>query len=112
MVCVLGHVDPGEDEYQTALRETEEEAGLKADHLNVNTGFKKVLNYDVRGKPKKVVYWLAELKDPAISVTLSDEHIALEWAPLQDACALAKYPDIQEALKDADAYLNSTSSTK
>ncbi|XP_041360837.1 bis(5'-nucleosyl)-tetraphosphatase [asymmetrical]-like [Gigantopelta aegis] len=107
-----GHVDPGEDEYQTALRETEEEAGLKAGHLNVNHDFKKILNYDVRGKPKKVVYWLAELKDSDISVTLSDEHIAYKWVPLLDACALAKYADLQEVLKDADAYVNSTSSSK
>ena len=33
-----GHVDPGESDYQTALRETEEEAGLTEQALKIIPG--------------------------------------------------------------------------
>merc|ERR1712243_410538 len=47
-----GHVDPGEDDMTTALRETQEEAGLANDHFSIVDGFKKELRYEVRGRPK------------------------------------------------------------
>ena len=58
-IILLGHVDPGENDFQTALRETEEEAGLKEHQLKILTDFKKELNYEVSKKPKVVIYWLA-----------------------------------------------------
>lgn len=39
-----GHVDPGECESETALREVEEESGLKKADLKIISGFEKVLN--------------------------------------------------------------------
>ena len=38
-----GHVDPGESDMATALRETKEEAGFDANHLTVYQGFRKEL---------------------------------------------------------------------
>lgn len=100
-----GHVDPGEDDLTTALRETEEEAGLTAEHLRVIDGFEQQLHYEVRGKPKDVLYWLAELKDPETELTLSDEHQDYRWAGLEDACTLAQYKDMQDTLRAAQQYL-------
>lgn len=100
-----GHVDPGEDDLTTALRETEEEAGLTAEHLRVIDGFEQQLHYEVRGKPKEVLYWLAELKDPETELTLSDEHQDYRWARLEDACTLAQYKDMQDTLRAAQQYL-------
>jgi 8-oxo-dGTP pyrophosphatase MutT (NUDIX family) len=39
----VGHVDPGENDMETALRETEEEAGYTKDQLRV-TSFTKTLS--------------------------------------------------------------------
>ncbi|XP_029008011.1 bis(5'-nucleosyl)-tetraphosphatase [asymmetrical] [Betta splendens] len=100
-----GHVDPGEDDLTTALRETKEEAGLGAEDLQVVDGFIQELHYEVQGKPKEVLYWLAELRDPAIAVTLSDEHQDYRWAKLDEACALAQYKDLQETLRAAHRHL-------
>lgn len=98
-------MDPGEDDLTTALRETEEEAGLKAEKLRVMDGFLHELRYEVQGKPKEVVYWLAELQDPDTPVTLSDEHQDYRWVPLEEACTLAQFTDMQETLKAAQKYL-------
>ncbi|CAN9512436.1 unnamed protein product [Ophioblennius macclurei] len=104
-----GHVDPGEDDLTTALRETKEEAGLGTEHLSVMDGFLQELRYEVRGKPKEVLYWLAELKDPRTAVTLSDEHQDYRWARLEEACSLAGYKDLQETLRAAQRHLEAQS---
>ncbi|XP_036397052.1 bis(5'-nucleosyl)-tetraphosphatase [asymmetrical]-like [Megalops cyprinoides] len=100
-----GHVDPGEDDMTTALRETQEEAGLGGEQLRIVDGFLSELRYEVRGKGKVVLYWLAELKDPGTAVTLSEEHQDYRWAGLEEACALARYKDLQDALREAHRFL-------
>ncbi|XP_037303745.1 bis(5'-nucleosyl)-tetraphosphatase [asymmetrical] [Pungitius pungitius] len=100
-----GHVDPGEEDLITALRETEEEAGLGAEQLQVLDGFVQELRYEVRGRPKEVLYWLAELRDPGTAVTLSDEHQDYRWARMEEACTLAQYKDLQDTLRAAHRHL-------
>lgn len=41
---IIGHVDPGENESETALREVEEESGLTKNDLRIVLGFEKILN--------------------------------------------------------------------
>lgn len=98
-------MDPGEDDLTTALRETKEEAGLAAEHLHVIDDFVQQLRYEVRGKPKEVLYWLAELRDPETELTLSDEHQDYRWARLEEACSLAQYKEMQNTLRAAHRYL-------
>ncbi|XP_053557007.1 bis(5'-nucleosyl)-tetraphosphatase [asymmetrical] isoform X1 [Bombina bombina] len=100
-----GHVDPGEDDLTTALRETEEEAGLHANQFRIVDGFRKELNYKVNNKPKTVIYWLAELKDHNTRVKLSDEHQDYRWLQLQEACKYAGYQDLQDTLQEAYTFL-------
>ncbi|XP_044300012.1 bis(5'-nucleosyl)-tetraphosphatase [asymmetrical] isoform X2 [Varanus komodoensis] len=100
-----GHVDPGEDDLQTALRETQEEAGLEPSQFTIIDGFKKELNYVVKGKPKTVIYWLAEMKDHSTEIKLSPEHQAFRWLTLPEACRLSGYEDMQAALKEAHQFL-------
>ncbi len=55
-----GHMEPGEDEYATALREVREEVGVKPVLLE---GFRVEDAYPLPNKPgvtKKVVYFLGE----------------------------------------------------
>ncbi|XP_020904804.1 bis(5'-nucleosyl)-tetraphosphatase [asymmetrical] [Exaiptasia diaphana] len=98
-----GHVDPGESDYETALRETKEEAGFGEDDLNM-TSVKKTLHYEVRGRPKTVIYWLAELKDYKKSVKLSDEHQDYKWLTFESACNFI-HDNMRDALKDIDKEL-------
>ncbi|XP_074657968.1 bis(5'-nucleosyl)-tetraphosphatase [asymmetrical]-like isoform X2 [Tubulanus polymorphus] len=105
-----GHVDPGEDKLTTAIRETNEEAGLTRNQYQIIDGFQKTLRYAVNGRMKCVNYWLAELKQPRDQVQLSDEHQDYKWLVLSDALKLAEYPEMIEALNDANAFiLKSTS---
>lgn len=101
-----GHVDPGEtDEMVTALRETEEESGLKKSDLQIYNDSKHVLNYKVRGKPKTVIYWLAELINNSAQVKLSEEHQDFKWLELEEAYVYGNYDDMKEMLKHFDNYI-------
>ncbi|XP_065166816.1 bis(5'-nucleosyl)-tetraphosphatase [asymmetrical] [Atheta coriaria] len=100
-----GHVDPGETEWETALRETVEESGLVESDLKFYKDCKKVLNYPVNGKPKKVIYWLAELVNKNALVKLSDEHQAFEWLPFDKACEYGSFKDIVDTFKEFDTYI-------
>uniref|UniRef100_K7G0Q1 Bis(5'-nucleosyl)-tetraphosphatase [asymmetrical] n=1 Tax=Pelodiscus sinensis TaxID=13735 RepID=K7G0Q1_PELSI len=100
-----GHVDPGEDDLQTALRETQEEAGLNSNQFTLIEGFKKELQYIVRSKPKTVIYWLAEMNDYNTEIKLSDEHQAFRWLKLEEACRCARYKEMQAAFRDVHQFL-------
>ena len=99
-------MDAGESELDTAYRETAEEAGLVKHHLKLIDGFEKVLQYEARGKPKKVIYWLAQLCNPDTAVMISSEHQRFEWFPLDAAVQKAVYPDMQKLLYDADLFIH------
>ncbi len=100
-----GHVDPGESEFETALRETQEEAGFNREVLKLVDNFKVELKYSVQShqdgkvRPKMTTYWLAELIDPCVNqVRLSDEHQDFKWLPLQEAKDICGYEDFSLAL--------------
>ncbi|KAK2583886.1 hypothetical protein KPH14_001160 [Odynerus spinipes] len=101
-----GHVDPGESDIETALRETEEEAGFVKNDLKIFENAKVELKYNVNGIPKIVIYWLAELINPDKPVQMSSEHQAYKWLGLQEACSLAGFKDMQSALKQLNEYID------
>lgn len=86
-------MDPGEDEFTTALREMREETGYLPDDFHVYKEHMQELRYPVNGVDKRVVYWLAELNDPEKPVKLSEEHLDMAWAKYARAIELANYPD-------------------
>lgn len=96
-----GHVDPGEDEFTTALRETEEEAGYSAQDLIIYKEHQQIINYAVKGKPKRVVYWLAKL-DPYKEPKLSEEHIELAWDTYPEAIKRANFTEFNQMLSKFD----------
>ncbi|XP_011300057.1 bis(5'-nucleosyl)-tetraphosphatase [asymmetrical] [Fopius arisanus] len=100
-----GHVDDGESDMETALRETDEESGLKKEDIRIFENAKAELNYNVNKKPKTVVYWLAELIKEERDARLSSEHQDFGWFTLEDACKISHYPEMQEALRKFDKYI-------
>lgn len=103
-----GHVESGETEQEAALRETEEEAGISKDTLNIYEQFLAELNYEVRNRPKRVVYWLAELRNPDTKVKLSKEHQDMKWLGIKEALEIAKYEDLKQALSKADEFIRTS----
>ena len=108
-----GHVDPGESDYETALRETKEEAGFDAKAFRVISDFKCELNYKVNNRrdgkqrPKVVTYWVAEMINPNSEVTLSNEHQAFKWLPIKEAIELSGFEDFSKCLEDCESKINS-----
>ncbi|MBV96285.1 Bis(5'-nucleosyl)-tetraphosphatase [asymmetrical], partial [Eschrichtius robustus] len=103
-----GHVEPGESDLETALREAQEEAGIEAGQLTIIEGFRRELNYVAREKPKTVIYWLAEVKDYDVEVRLSHEHQAFRWLGLREACQLAQFKEMKAVLQEGHQFLCST----
>ncbi|MDQ1609243.1 MAG: 8-oxo-(d)GTP phosphatase [Microbacteriaceae bacterium] len=94
-----GKVDPGETLPQTAVREIEEETGLKV-ALGVPLG---VSDYPLAsGRNKIVHYWSAEVTDEAIAKSTflpNSEVAALEWVTIKKARSYLTYERDVEILE-------------
>jgi ADP-ribose pyrophosphatase YjhB (NUDIX family) len=102
-----GHMEEGETEIETALREIKEETNLK---VELDTEFRASEQYTLSEKPgvtKQVVYFLAKYKDSSPSITRPDEVKALKILKLEDAINTIEYDNKKEMLKKADSYLKS-----
>ncbi len=102
-----GHCDAGESYLQTALRELEEETGIRPDQIEIDQDFSFEICYPVRYyKPKvrnynkRVRYFLGILiTKPTICLT---EHIAahwIDWNPARKIQAKTIDPLIAEIAK-------------
>lgn len=93
-----GKVDPGESLPETAVREIEEETGLKI-RLGINLG---VQAYELpNGKPKEVHYWAAKVTDKTLKNSTfkpSEEVAKVDWLTPDEAEKLLSYPHDKEFL--------------
>ena len=99
-----GHMEPGETEEQTALREILEETGLRVQLLE---GFRAVTEYALpspQDTRKRVVFFLAEYKNQPVRIQES-ELAGFALAPFDEALALTEYADSRQILTDAHAFL-------
>jgi 8-oxo-dGTP pyrophosphatase MutT (NUDIX family) len=101
-----GHVEPGEDEFQTAVREAAEEVRIR--HFQVIPGFRTTVRYVfprthelVR---KEVVLFLASTEEEG--EPCKEEVKAMEWLPFQEALQRLTFPEQREALRQAEAWLS------
>ena len=102
-----GHIDDGETEIQTALRELEEETGIA--NANVIDGFRDTITYTFSGGQerigKEVIFFLATTKES--KVTLSHEHIDYSWLDFDSAFSRLTYDNARQVLRSAiDFYVN------
>ena len=81
-----GKLDEGESFEDAALREVEEETGLRC-RL---TRELPTVSYDVRGRRKEVRYWAMEIEDETPFVP-NDEVDQVRWVEPQEALALLSY---------------------
>ncbi len=91
-----GKLDSGESFEEAALREIAEETGLLARLVRELPA----VNYEVRGRPKVVRYWLMEVEsDPGF--VASDEVDELRWVEPGEASALLSYDRDRDVLMAA-----------
>src|SRR5690606_13086386 len=94
-----GKLDPGESMPQAAVRETQEETGLRV-ALGANLG--TVLYALPGGGEKTVQYWAAEVSEAAVhaSTFLPNREVeAIEWVPLEQARARLSYAADRDILE-------------
>jgi 8-oxo-dGTP diphosphatase len=81
-----GKLDPGESFEDAALREVEEETGVRARLVSELPE----THYEVNGRPKVVRYWLMEPEGDAAFVP-NDETDELRWVTPDEALSLLTY---------------------
>ena len=91
-----GKLDAGESFEEAALREIEEETGLRARLVRELPE----THYEVRGRPKVVRYWLMEPEYEA-PFEPNDETDALRWLSPDEAMALLSYDRDRDVLAAA-----------
>jgi bis(5'-nucleosidyl)-tetraphosphatase len=98
-----GHARPGEDEIETALRETEEETGLAPADLEVNRFFRRRIRYRVKAREKDVLYLLARAR--RAEVRLSPEHSEHAWLPLEALLDAVGHENLRQVVRDAAVFV-------
>jgi 8-oxo-dGTP diphosphatase len=82
-----GKLDPGETWEQAALREVEEETGLRC---TLAEPLEPTCYTDSKGRPKEVRYWRMEVVEDT-GFEVSGEVDELRWIPLDEAQALLSH---------------------
>lgn len=98
-----GHVEDGETEQETAIREIKEETNLD---VTINSDFRYVITYSpYEGAIKDVVYFLATTNSNNIKAQQS-EISEIKWFKYEDAISMITYEDDRKVLMKAIEYLN------
>lgn len=100
-----GHVEPGETESETALRELAEETGIT--DVRLRDGFRERITYShQRGErhiPKEVFFLLGTTTER--EVRLSHEHRAYAWPVWDRAAERLTYENGRRVLQRARAFI-------
>ncbi len=102
-----GHMEEGENESQTALREIYEETGL---HVQLISGFRMVIEYPLFQRPavkKKVVYFAAEYENQTIHYQ-RDELSGAYLMTYNEAMDIIQFENTRKVLHEADCFIRQT----
>ena len=101
--CPKGHVEAGESERQTALREVREETGLTG--IKLMDGFRESVEYSPKpGVKKQVVYFLGTTEQEKL-VRQEEEISEIIWVPLCRAADLVSFANDKRLLRHAQRRL-------
>jgi 8-oxo-dGTP pyrophosphatase MutT (NUDIX family) len=96
-----GHVEPGETEPETAVREVREETGILGEVLGKLGTIDFWFVADGRRVHKTVHHFLLVAADPVHGLELSDEDVEVSevaWVPIADLAARLAYTDERRLL--------------
>lgn len=109
-----GHFEPGESSIDTALRELEEETGIKKSELRIANNFRAYERFYFKignqGIYDTVILFLAETHKADVKI-LPREHSGYAWFTYHDALNVLgkKYADTRKVLKQAHDFIRSRS---
>ena len=101
-----GHVERGETEYETAVRELKEETNLEVRAID---GFRRQIEYRLpqkRDTMKRCVYFLGEYTEGEL-IRQEEEILDAVFVPFEQAIAMIPYANARAVLQEADAYIDS-----
>lgn len=99
-----GHMEAGETERETALRETWEETSV---HAEIVGDFRRDNTYTLRhGGMKRVTYFLARFADQTPAPNPGYEKLEILLLPFEKACSRLTYEPLRRFLKEADKYIH------
>lgn len=97
-----GHVEKGEKEKETAIREIYEETGLQ---VNLIDGFRATALYSPKeGIMKEVIFFLAKAQEQSVHIQL-DEVKDYKWASFQHTKQLLSYESSKEVLEQVYEFI-------
>lgn len=97
-----GHMDPGEGERDTALREIAEETGIP---VTIDSGFRELVTYVIpAGRRKWVTYFLARATAEAQVSRQAAEIAEFAWLPYSQARERVSFANTRELLERADRF--------
>ncbi len=102
-----GHMEKGETEHETAMRELVEETTIK--DLKFIDGFKEKISYTYKKSDgnlsnKQVIFFLG--KTEAEGIKISHEHYDFFWLPYIEAYNKVTFENAKNLLKKAENFLN------
>lgn len=100
-----GHVEQGEGQMEAALRELQEETGIR--RVQLHEGFRHVFDYwyyrETGRSHKEVTFFLG--RAPNRKVTLSHEHRGYVWLPYKEALGQITYSNAKQLLARVEQFL-------
>lgn len=101
-----GHMEIGESELQTAIRELKEETGAE---VEVMSGFRYQIEYPLPRVPdaiKQSVYFLGKCTSERI-ICQEAEVDSAEFIPYEDAIKMLTFEETKNILRDAELFIRS-----
>jgi 8-oxo-dGTP pyrophosphatase MutT (NUDIX family) len=94
-----GHLEPGEDLLQGAIRETVEETGFQLSPADLAADFADTTLYQPKADVwKRVIYFLCQQAVDPEQLQVSAEHSEARWLPLAQALKLIPFPALRRTL--------------
>lgn len=101
-----GHVERGETEYETAVRELKEETNLEVRFVD---GFRRQIEYKLpkkRGVVKRCVYFIGEYTEGEL-IRQEEEILDAVFVPFEQAMAIIPFENARSVLQEANEYIDS-----
>ncbi|TFF89945.1 MAG: NUDIX domain-containing protein [Promethearchaeota archaeon] len=107
---VKGHIEQGETERETVMRELKEETGIT--DASIIDGFKEKYDYFFASSGNKIHKYVTcyLIKANTKKVSLSYEHVDYNWLPFKPAKEQLTYKNAKNILTKAHNFRNLTSS--
>lgn len=97
-----GHIEEGETEVQTALREVKEEVGIDVKVLDEK--YRYAINYIIEDKQidKTSIFYIAETIEDDVNITNQEAEIEdSKWVTIEDAFNILTFDNSKEVLEKA-----------